>query len=380
MSKRYLFTETHVLIEYFCLQTIYWFSSDSLSDRIMSGGIPLPLFILRGLPQTSSSVTSLCFLTIDSKDYLICGTDCGQLLLWSLNTFRFQSVINNSNQSRIQHLIPFNDQFLCQHKNGVIDVFDNQFNLKKSYSMSDSTYCKCFLYSDSDDNSSLINPKILGLVSKTNNNLIELFDFKTDTSLVSVGRNEKTYGWPFTLHILPFDGRDTENESVLVIIGYENGFLTVFKVVPNRSQSQFVTELKCFESIITSMDFNVKQKTGICCSVGDVITVWTLNITEDKSQISLSLKKDLKLPNGGLLCCAIRADGRIFACGGTDNRIRLFALKSCKPLAVMDTHSDAVECLIFSNKLLSKQNQMFLSVGSRDKTISIWNLYNNCLE
>lgn len=340
-------------------------------------GQPLPVFVMRGLPSTSSSITSLCFLTHRSKDYLLCGTDCGQLLLWSLESYRCQRVLKNSNDSRVQHLIAFDDRFLCQYKNGWIDVFDDQFSVDKSYPISDATYCKCFLYSATDfpDNSCHVtNPKILGFVSK--NNSIELIDFKTEENLLAVDTTDSKYGWPFALHMTPEDVRE-EDQNILTIIGYENGFIALFRVDINSRKSHFLTELKCFETIITAMDFNRLGMTGICCSVEDVVTVWTLSISEDKSNASLFLKKSLKLTNGGVLCCAIRSDGRIFCCAGADHRIRVFALKSQKALAVMDTHSDVIECLAFSHRLVSKQKLFYLAVGSKDKTISVWNLYNN---
>ena len=350
------------------------------SGQKSASGQPLPMFIMRGLPEASSSVTSVCFLTRQDKDYLLCGTDCGQILLWSLDSYRCDSMVRNSNRTRVQHLIAFGDQFLCQYKNGWIDVFDDKLSVLKSYPISDATYCKCFLYSGTDFNETsstnpVINPKILGLVSK--NNSIELIDFKTDDILLTVGRTDRTYGWPFTLHMTPQSIEDNEDEVILVIIGYENGFICVFRADINLKESQFLSELKCFETVITAMDFNALKMTGICCSVEEVVIVWTLIVNENKSSISLCLNKYLKMTNGGLLCCAIRSDGRIFVCGGSDNRIRLFALKSLKPLAVMDTHNDAVECLTFSKRLVSKQKQIYLAVGSRDKTISVWNLYNN---
>jgi WD40 repeat protein len=341
-----------------------------------SKGKPLPQFVLRP-KETNSSVTALCFMRNNEKDFLICGTDCGQLLLWSLMTYRCESILNNNNNSRIIHLISFDNQFICQYKSGLIDVFDDQLLVKKSYNMSNASYCKCFLYSEIMTNNSIntkTKQKFLGFVSQTNNSIIEIIDFNNDKTVANVGITDNKYGWAMTLFISPFDV--TNSDIVLVLIGYENGFLTLFKTNTELNESQLMTELKCFDSLITCMDFNYQFNCGICCSVTDIISVWNLNISEDKSRVSLTLKRDLKITNSGVLCCAIRSDGRVFSCGGSDSRIRVFAFKSLKALAVIDTHNEPIECVIYSHKLISKQMQYLLAAASRDKTISVWSIYN----
>jgi len=246
--------------------------------------------------------------------------------------------------------------------------------------MSSTSYCKCFLYSDVISNESISaksKPKFLGFVSQSNNSIIDIIDFNSDENLLNVGINHDKYGSAMTLFISPIEVNDCgDNSLVLVLIGYENGFLTVFKANTDNKETELMGQLQCFDSsLITCMDFNYQNNCGICCSVTDIISVWNLNKSHDNSTISLSLKSNLKIRNGGVLCCAIRPDGRIFACGGSDSRIRVFALKSLKALAVIDTHSETIECVIYSHKLISEQ--FLLAASSKDKTISLWSLYNN---
>ncbi|XP_054161624.1 guanine nucleotide-binding protein subunit beta-like protein 1 [Oppia nitens] len=352
---------------------------DDNTGRQQTLGKPLPHYVCRGLPPPASSVTAVCFADIDTESYMIFGTDCGQVIHWSLDTYRSQLVYDSQHNSRVQQLIVTDDEdfghlLLSQFKNGFIDVYDRQMTVKRSLNISDLSFCKCFLYTSADCQS-----KYLAFVPKSDDKSIEIMNFTDKQTMVTIEQiSDKTKnGYPLAVHLTQFDTNNSKCDKILVIIGYESGLLLVFKVDPNVCDYQLVAQLKCFETIITGLDFNRDRNTGICCSVENVISVWTLTTNDDKTAVSLSLKKDLIVTNSGLTCCVIRSDGRVFACAGTDGCIRLFALKSLKPLAVADIHKKTVECLNFSHKLSTKNMKILLAVGSQDKTITLWDFYNN---
>lgn len=68
---------------------------------------------------------------------------------------------------------------------------------------------------------------------------------------------------------------------------------------------------------------------------------------------------------------ALRPDGKLFATGGWDYRIRLFSAKppNFKPLAVLRYHDASVNALAFS------PDSALLAAGSKDYKISLWSVY-----
>ena len=250
---------------------------------------------------------------------------------------------------------------LSHHKSGPILVYDFEFQIIKSFKASSFTFCKCHLLNDSSI--------YLSFPSEKNLSLIEIVNFETGKQLCNVGVNDKKYGACLTTALIKHE----TSHNYFLLIGYESGILTLFKINFESHFSELINELMCFENeMIVCCDYNPYKNLGVCGSVGDQIVNWCLN---DKFELSLNRK--IKITNPGILSCAIRPDGKIIATGGSDNRIRLLALKSLKPLVVLDKHKQPVEFVLFSNQINCHHFDGFmLAAASRDKTITIWSLYN----
>ena len=111
-----------------------------------------------------------------------------------------------------------------------------------------------------------------------------------------------------------------------------------------------------------------------------------------KKKKKLIKKEDIILKNPGTNDLKIRSDSKIFATGGWDSKIRIFAMKNFKPLAVLTIHRDSINSLTFTkmkriqeqqetveDKKNQQQNdfseQNLLAAGSKDTRISLWSLY-----
>ncbi|KAL7439751.1 hypothetical protein ACHAXH_004783 [Discostella pseudostelligera] len=71
----------------------------------------------------------------------------------------------------------------------------------------------------------------------------------------------------------------------------------------------------------------------------------------------------------GVSICQFRPDGRIFAVGGWDHRLRLFSRTSSKPLAILRGHDESVTAIDWaSNAALSG----LLATGAGDGRICLW--------
>lgn len=74
----------------------------------------------------------------------------------------------------------------------------------------------------------------------------------------------------------------------------------------------------------------------------------------------------------GVSICRFRPDGRIFAVGGWDHRLRLFSRTSSKPLAVLRGHEESVTAIDWaSNAALSG----LVASGAGDGRICIWRVF-----
>ena len=73
--------------------------------------------------------------------------------------------------------------------------------------------------------------------------------------------------------------------------------------------------------------------------------------------------------SGGIASIAMRPDGRIFAAGGWDYRVRIWQMKKFKPLAVLQQHRGTVNAVSFS------YDSKWLASASTDKIIAIWSLF-----
>ena len=73
--------------------------------------------------------------------------------------------------------------------------------------------------------------------------------------------------------------------------------------------------------------------------------------------------------SGGLAAICSRPDGKLFAAGGWDRRVRVWQWKRLKPLAVLHQHTGTVNAVCFS------PCSRWLASASSDATIALWTLF-----
>ena len=82
----------------------------------------------------------------------------------------------------------------------------------------------------------------------------------------------------------------------------------------------------------------------------------------------IAVHRNVNLPEEGVGDVRVRQDGRTVAVGGWDARLRLFHMRTGKRLAVLRQHRASITSVEFDEKGI-------LACGSRDKTVSLWDLY-----
>lgn len=400
---------------------------------------PKPAFVLADVHSssytTALAVTSVREVTgmsvkLDNEDdqnepVLVCGTNDGSIGLWSLTTYRLLRHYSaeelatlfqlNDDPIRVTsvHPIPGCHRLLIQLKSNDIYLLETSGEslrhpislLEEPWTAFPTSFAQvtpvlsdgnglehCFAYLADD-------------TVKSSADVIQLVDGKRVLPIGSIrlvskeAEEEKGHGIVMAIHLFTKD--DTEKkQSLYLILAHEDGFIVLYraelkerlenlllekkKIKKPTFEAAQISTLKSHSEMITCIAFHEGTMRGIACSVDNEIALWDVVIPtegeEDPKITGLVERKSrrIQLTNAGILCCAIRADGRLFATGGKDGRLRLFALKSGKPLAVLVYHANTIEAVRFflksgnSNSKEEEASDHLLIAASRDKSVSVW--------
>lgn len=152
----------------------------------------------------------------------------------------------------------------------------------------------------------------------------------------------------------------------LVLVGYERGTLILWDI----RQRKVLSSIR-LESCPMALDFDDNSMRGIIGSPSKNLQMFTV------SNDSLFVDKKITLTNAGISVITIRPDAKIMAVGGWDSRVRIFACKSLKPLAVLDQHRETVQDICFSrNTTRTYDNKYLMATAAKDGYIALWDIYN----
>ncbi|KAJ5076082.1 guanine nucleotide-binding protein subunit beta-like protein [Anaeramoeba ignava] len=321
--------------------------------------IPQPIRVYRGHSESISSVRFISDNTIFAS-----GSNDGEIRIWKSQSNQLVSIINSNSKKGILHIEKIDSSsFATQSRDGVIKLwncensdFISNFEFQTNSKFS---FCK---FSLSLDFSSLAIPS-------ENPDEIELFDFKSGKK-ISKMQTEKS-GMCMTLGFL----KDQ------LFAGFENGKLYGFDTrMLSEDFIQPVSSLSCFEQPFLSLAISQKYETIFTGSVDPkflLVQVSSENISQkdpfSDEKGGLILKDEIQLGHEGTSEICLRNDDQIFAFCGWDKRIRVFQFKNKtpKPLAILKFHTETVNSIHFSEDLLNG----YLLAGSKDKKITLWQLY-----
>lgn len=157
----------------------------------------------------------------------------------------------------------------------------------------------------------------------------------------------------------------TLSKAEYIFVLYESGILTLFTISGGK-----INDFKISSDCPMAVDFDGESKVIVGGS-GDVIV--GLELTED---LKLVKWKEVKITNPGVSCLVIRPDKKLFVAGCWDSRIRLFSMKSCKLLVVLQNHSQTIQEVRYSPSSVEAWNcQSLLAAASQDGRITLWSIY-----
>lgn len=150
------------------------------------------------------------------------------------------------------------------------------------------------------------------------------------------------------------------SDSLFVAAGYESGKVALWEIKEEKV-ARIVWQQQGHTEPVLDLSIDPMNSCLISSSADNQIIKYSL-ATGD-------IIKKITIKKSGLVALRIRPDNKLFATGGYDGRIRIFSMKSMKPLAILQYHRDSVYSLDFG------KNDNLLVASSLDNRISLWNIY-----
>ncbi|KAK7472983.1 Astra associated protein 1 Asa1 [Stygiomarasmius scandens] len=215
----------------------------------------------------------------------------------------------------------------------------------------------------------------------------------------SSGRGE--HGIIMSLHLFRMDSVNVPSNAsrplsnLRLLTAYESGHVILREyLTPERVKSvegrgwEAIWNVKLHNEAIMAMRVSRDNSVAITVSADHLLGKYELT-SRSSTEVACSAHRT-KHP--GNSCVALRDDGRICAVGGWDGRIRLYSIKSFKPLGTLRYHKDSCQALEFARTLsedasysesdeeddMTEDEKMrrgrWLFGGAKDNRVSIWEL------
>jgi WD40 repeat protein len=198
-----------------------------------------------------------------------------------------------------------------------------------------------------------------------------------------------------------------QTTQLTVIAGYESGHTVISRLSPAHSWQVIYTSQPHSQPIL-SLDVSASKDFYLTSSADAIIAKHPIPIVKETPRPiieSLPLKT-LQTKHSGQQGLSLRNDGKIFATAGWDAKVRVYATKSMKELAVLKWHKEGCYAIAFADvkeensetqctegvqttdlvkrptEMTVKQQRLWkaktahwLAVGSKDAKVSLWDIY-----
>eukprot|EP01137_Pigoraptor_chileana_P014782 Opistho-2@69871 len=276
--------------------------------------------------------------------------------------------------------LPGSPLLLSQGRDGAVKLWDLQGSLSEPVStlpMECITFCKMSpMHGGADDASG----SHLLATPCSDAEKIDIWDTRTKTPCMSYRApdtlDKSALGMCMSIALF----RPDASPDLMLAVGHEGGGVIVHNLSANKTQlwaRSGTDPILCLtlDSTRRSICYGSAAENVCCLDVGTPLGV----PMQDAVPINVgSSLRSVTLPKHGVADIKIRADDRIIATGGWDSCIRLFGLRTLKPLAALKAHDATVNCVAFSSPHATEggPSKVLLAGGSKDTKISIWDVYN----
>jgi WD40 repeat protein len=208
---------------------------------------------------------------------------------------------------------------------------------------------------------------LLVAVPGTKEGHVDIFSLPSERRIYSVSPAEEgKTGMVMALRILHI------NSSLYLIVGTESGLTSVQKLNSNSNRWETTYISKPHTQPVLSLDVTSVTPSLTTTSASDVryftssadalITLNPIQKLDENKPLKTSQTK-----HSGQQSLSIRSDGKIFATGGWDGRVRVYSAKSLKELAVLKWHKEGVYGVAFA-EIRSGSSEENANAESKDAT------------
>ncbi|XP_042639332.1 guanine nucleotide-binding protein subunit beta-like protein 1 [Orycteropus afer afer] len=316
---------------------------------------PDPQFVLRG---TQSAVHALHFCREaqgQGCQLLLSGSLSGLVHVWSLQTRRALATLDGHEGQCVTWLqtLPHGHQLLSQGRDQRLclwDLAEGRNAIVDSVHLKSVGFCRSTVLARAP-------PRWMLAMPGGGNDEVEILEMPSKTSVCTLKPEAGAkLGMPMCLEL--WQQADSSPRPRL-LTGYEDGSVALWDV----SERKVYSRIACHTEPVMGLDFDSQKSRGVSGSAEKALAVWSLD-----EQQALKVCRTHELTNPGIADVVIRPDRKLLATAGWDHRVRIFHWRTMKPLAVLDFHTSAVNCVAFASDGL-------LAAGSGDRRISVWSLY-----
>lgn len=198
-----------------------------------------------------------------------------------------------------------------------------------------------------------------------------------------------------------------QTTQLTVIAGYESGYTVVSRLSPTYGWQVLYTAQPHSQPVL-SLDVSLSKDFYLTSSADAILAKHPIPVVAEtlRPAIETLPLKTQQTKHSGQQNLRIRSDGKIFATAGWDSKVRVYATKSLKELAVLKWHKEGCYSLAFadvkedsaedeefeegkgkelvkrSGEMTVKQERLWkaktthwLAVGNKDAKVSLWDIY-----
>jgi WD40 repeat protein len=183
--------------------------------------------------------------------------------------------------------------------------------------------------------------------------------------------------------------------SPLVAAGYESGHVALWRHNPSTNKWDTIYLHKSHSQPVLSLDVAPSMGCFFSSSADAVVARHPLGSDGGMET------KIVQTKHAGQQSLSVRGDGKIFATAGWDGRVRVYATKGLKELAVLKWHKEGCyatafaeildvqsgtpdedgstvarrELTVAQQRAFKSQSTHWLAAGSKDGKVSLWDIY-----
>ncbi|CAF0910892.1 unnamed protein product [Adineta ricciae] len=308
---------------------------------------PLPTFVLR------SFSSGVCCVKYDLADSLrlYTGEQQGSIHLYDLRTRLPILSLTNAHSSTVLSLSQLSEdnQLISSGKDGFIKIWNANGQCQWDYQTYHCSFSNC----------DTISPNLIVTPIGSDDSLVGALDCRcTDPVIKKFQPISPDINNGMVMKLRVFDNR-------WLFVAYENGSVKVFDIASTKQIDSY--QVTSDHEPITALD--VACNTCLCGTTkSDLISLDFASLKLEKT----STFRQVELPNAGTSSLRCRPnDGKLIAVAGWDSRLRLFRRETGKQLAMLDHHRQQINSIDFD--FHTRQ----MACASEDRTVSIWDIYNN---